>query len=85
MPVDTRDKRASVLGLAVATFALVLPNPDGAALTQADRQQTAFSYAGIAAAVSNPLSICKTRAVSLMPAKTVRSLMPSRTVASICT
>lgn len=49
MAVDTRDKRASVLGLAVATFALVLPNPDGAALSQADRQQTAFCYAGIEA------------------------------------
>jgi hypothetical protein len=51
MALDTRDKRASALGVAVATLALVLPNPDGAALTQADRQHAAFCYSGIAAAV----------------------------------
>lgn len=47
MAVNTRNRRASVIGLAVAAR-LVLPAPDGA-LVQADRQQTAYSYAGILA------------------------------------
>lgn len=50
--MDTRDKRASVLGLAFATLAVVLPNPDGAALSQGDRQQVAFCYRGIAASAA---------------------------------
>ena len=49
MALDTRNKRASALGVAVATFALVLPNPDGLTLDQGDRQQTAFVYRGILA------------------------------------
>lgn len=48
MAIDTRDKRASILGL-VAGITLVLPNPDAAAETQGDRQQLAFSYPGILA------------------------------------
>lgn len=52
MALDSRDKRASALGVAVATFALVLPNPDGAALNQGDRQQVAFCYRGIAASAA---------------------------------
>ena len=50
MAIDTRDRRASVLGLALG-LALVLPNPDGLALDQGDRQQTAFCYRGISAGV----------------------------------
>ena len=50
MALDSRDKRASALGVAVATFALVLPNPDGATLDQGDRQQVSFCYRGILAA-----------------------------------
>jgi len=46
MPVDTRDKRAAVLGYALPIT--IYPNPDGA-LGQADRQQTAFLYPGILA------------------------------------
>lgn len=47
MAVDTRNKRFSLLGLAVPIL-LVLPAPD-AAINQADRQQLAYCYAGIAA------------------------------------
>jgi hypothetical protein len=46
MAVDTRDKRASVLGLGLAAL-LVLPQPG--TLDQGDRQQTAYSYRGIEA------------------------------------
>jgi hypothetical protein len=51
MALDTADKRASALGVAVATLALVLPTPDGLALSQGDRQHVTFSYRGIAAAL----------------------------------
>ena len=47
MAVDTRNKRASCLGLDGITQ--VFPNPDGS-ITQPDRQQIAFAYPGIAAA-----------------------------------
>ena len=47
MAVDTRDRRASVLGLGLAAL-LVLPAPG--ALDQGDRQQLAYSYRGISAA-----------------------------------
>jgi hypothetical protein len=50
--VDTRDKRASVLGLGLASL-LVLPSPT--ALDQGDRQQVSYSYRGIAA--SAPVSV----------------------------
>ena len=52
MAVDTRNKRASVLGLAMAVT-LVLPAPDGA-LDAEDRQQVALSYASLAAAAVAP-------------------------------
>lgn len=45
--VDTRNKRASVIGVAAA-IALTLPAPDGT-IVQADRQHAAFCYAGILA------------------------------------
>lgn len=48
MPVDTRDKRASAIGI-IGPSRLVLPNPDGAALNAGDRQHVAFSYRGTAA------------------------------------
>lgn len=47
MAVDTRNKRASVIGVAMAT-ALTLPLSDGA-VAQADRQHVALCYAGIEA------------------------------------
>lgn len=45
--MDTRNKRASALGIALA-FRLALPAPD-ATIDQADRQDVAYSYAGISA------------------------------------
>lgn len=45
MAVDTRNKRASILGIGLAA-AIVFPNPD-ATVAQADRQQCARVYAGI--------------------------------------
>lgn len=46
MAVDTRDKRASAVGL--TPWLLQGPTPD-AAFSQADRQQIAFTYRGILA------------------------------------
>lgn len=48
MAVDTRDKRASALKVAMP-WRSMLPLPDGAALNQGDRQHVAFLYRGIAA------------------------------------
>ena len=50
MAVDTRNKRASAIGVGLSV-ALLLPLADGT-VGQADRQQTAYQYSGIAAAVS---------------------------------
>jgi hypothetical protein len=47
MPVDTRNKRASVLGLAQPSL-LAPPLPDGS-ITAPDRLHLAYLYAGIAA------------------------------------
>lgn len=51
MPVDTRDKRASVIGLA-QPFVRVGPTPDGDFSSQADRQHLAYMYRGILAAAT---------------------------------
>ncbi len=77
MALDSRDKRASTLGLAVAPFALVLPNPDGAALAQADRQQVAFCYAGIAAAAAAAFDVPDSR-TWFAPARNTRWVAPTR-------
>lgn len=53
MAVDTRDKRASVLGFGLAAL-LVLPEPG--VIDQPDRQHVAYSYRGIAAATPIPPS-----------------------------
>lgn len=45
--MNTRNKRASALGIGLAAL-VVLPVPDGT-IAQADRQQAAYSYAGISA------------------------------------
>ncbi len=47
MAVDTRNKRASVIALALP-FTILGGNPDGT-IDQADRQQTAWVYSGILA------------------------------------
>ena len=49
MAIDTRSRRASVLGLALAAQ-LTLPLVDGAVGT-ADRQHLAYCYCGIASSV----------------------------------
>lgn len=48
MAIDTRDRRASCLGIN-GPYRFILPNPDAAAEDQGDRQQMAFSYPGILA------------------------------------
>lgn len=50
MAVDTRSKRASVLGVGLIS-ALTLPLSDGS-VDQADRQHVAFCYAGISASAA---------------------------------
>lgn len=55
MAIDTRDKRASVVSFSRPS-GLVMPNPDGG-LDQGDRQQTAFTYRGIAAAAPGGTTI----------------------------
>lgn len=50
--MDTRNKRASALGFALAAL-VILPAPD-ATVSQDDRQQAAFSYSGIAAGAAIP-------------------------------
>lgn len=52
MAIDTRDKRASAIGVALPWRSL-LPAPDGV-LDQGDRQQVALHYRGIAAANPSP-------------------------------
>ncbi len=49
MAIDTRNKRASVIGFKNVPTS-VFPNPDGSLANQADRQQMANEYSGIAAA-----------------------------------
>ena len=49
MALDTRNKRASVLGVTLVAL-VILPAPD-ASMAQADRQQVAVCYAGISAGV----------------------------------
>lgn len=50
MAIDTRGKRASVLGLTLP-FAMHMPIPDGT-IADADRQHISWLYAGIATAVA---------------------------------
>lgn len=70
MAVDTRNKRSSVLGIGLAA-ALVFPDPDGA-LAQADRQQAAYTYAGIDTSASSALNATARR--TLVMARTERVL-----------
>lgn len=48
MAIDTRNRRASCLGIDGA-YRVVFPNPDGT-IDQPDRQQSAYKYPGITAA-----------------------------------
>lgn len=65
MAVDTRNKRFSLLGLAVP-MALVLPLAD-ATIGQADRQQFAYCYSGIAFEAASALNLHTATTQSLMP------------------
>ncbi len=58
--MNTANKRASAIGIALAVR-LVLPVPDGT-IDQADRQQVAYSYAGI---LANPAIVGPAEIVSL--------------------
>jgi hypothetical protein len=61
MAVDTRSRRASVLGIALAVN-LTLPLSDGT-VGQPDRQHVAFCYPGIlASATPSPDTIIRVRA-----------------------
>lgn len=53
MAIDTRNRRASCIGLD-GPFRSVYPNPDGAISSGADRQQVAYKYPGIAAGGAPP-------------------------------
>jgi hypothetical protein len=55
MAIDTRDKRASILMLAL-TFSRVYPNPDGA-LTNEDRQHMGYVYRGISIAATTLMAL----------------------------
>lgn len=46
MAIDTRDRRASAIGV-LKPYSFVLPNPDVLAEDQADRQQLTLVYRGI--------------------------------------
>lgn len=83
MAINTRNKRFSLLGLAVPMMA-VLPLADGT-IIQADRQQFAYSYAGLLFDESNlvTLNLHTTKTSSLTATRTTRSLMPTRTSGAI--
>lgn len=49
MAIDTRNKRASILGIGLAA-AIVFPNPDGT-IGQEDRQHAAYTYPGITSSI----------------------------------
>lgn len=57
MAVDTRNKRASVLGTALS-ITLVLPAPNSA-IDVSDRQQLCWTYAGIASSATPPTAISR--------------------------
>jgi hypothetical protein len=62
MAVDTRNKRASVLGLTLAAL-VVLPAPNGS-VSAPDRLQVSANYAGIAADSPIPSVVTPTGAIS---------------------
>ncbi len=83
MAVDTRSKRASILGLCL--IALTLPLSDGS-VDQPDRQHVAFSYAGIAAGAVVAAPDCfidEVNLVSNAPAESVSLL--AENADSVCT
>lgn len=53
MAIDTRDKRASCLGID-GPYRFVLPDPDVGAEGEADRRQMAYTYPGFAGGGGGP-------------------------------
>ena len=56
MAIDTRDRRASCLGIDGA-YRIVFPDPDGSLASQADRQQMAGTYPGILASTPSGTTV----------------------------
>jgi hypothetical protein len=81
--MDTRNKRASALGFALAAL-VILPAPDGA-IAQADRQQVSFSYAGISAGALSVLNLHESTTSSLMVDRTTSNLSSVRVSQSLMT
>lgn len=84
--MNTRDKRASVLGFGLAAL-LVLPEPG--TLDQGDRQQVAYSYRGILATElvvveADPIAIIQMRpdvtTIAMQADVTVIAMRPDPTV-----
>ena len=71
MSIDTRDKRFSMVGLALPVLG-IFPNPDGG-VNQADRQQWAMLYRGIAAGGVVSVVVALTRTLD-QPRVLARSL-----------
>lgn len=57
MAIDTAQKRSSAIGLG-QPYIVILPTPDGS-VSQADRQDAAFSYSGILAGAAVEAAISK--------------------------
>lgn len=70
MAIDTRDKRASVAGIGLAS-ALMLPLPDGAALSVNDRLHVGRAYRGVDTVTIQP------RRLSRLPASRLRARLPA--------
>lgn len=51
MAIDSRNKRASCIGLKAPNRLHAWPNPDGSLANQSDRQHMAYCYAGVLTAV----------------------------------
>ncbi len=82
MAVDTRNKRFSLLGLALAAIS-VLPNPDGAIDSAGERQQYLWAYSGIAfAPVAVLPDVHRTFTASTVPHRISAMTTPQRVTAS---
>lgn len=70
MAINTRNKRASILGIGLAA-SIVYPNPSGT-IDQAARQQTAYAYPGIDAGIAFtiPSGVLTTREVTIYTLET---------------
>jgi hypothetical protein len=78
--MDTRNKRASALGIALA-FRIVFPNPDGSLAASADRQQSAYCYAGIdAASITSFDAFCDTTLVDTNEDRTMSDTNEDRSI-----